>query len=334
MQLEELDLTAYFIYFHHLTDSARDRFQWITFGRIQSVTTLRIDHNIVDNLFLDTIADVWSGSLSNFYIEVQDSYRNCRYSNYLTHRSDSLYWERFNQACSECKVHFAIGGRRPNGFRADSFCDQNDNYLSTVIIASRCKKIASLKFIRTDYNKFVENVNTGYECMSPQYRHFQTYKSSKMCHFIKLLRLKPSLTATLKNLTIDSVDPLPQAADQFREAFMKFFNKENVLETLSINTIFHVELIDDIFSRIQSGETCLTHLDLSFVHYGDEPIDPTPILQKWSTTTASLQHFNCNISHRAEIDEDSDPSAYNDRVFQEWRRQLNLEIVDLTNDID
>ena len=72
MDLLEFDLTAYFIYFHHLKESSREKFQWITFGRINSVSTLRIDQQMLDNLFLDTIADIWGSCLTDMHIEVQE----------------------------------------------------------------------------------------------------------------------------------------------------------------------------------------------------------------------------------------------------------------------
>ena len=127
-----LDLTAFFIYFHHLTEDIRSQFQWVTFGRLKSVSVLKIDQNCLDNQFINTISEVWPHSLTDFHIEVHDSYRpvskktqfwkrqkffwthwrNIRFANLLFHRSDPLSWDKFNLSCQNCRVHFVFGGRK------------------------------------------------------------------------------------------------------------------------------------------------------------------------------------------------------------------------------
>ena len=77
-QSKILDLTAFFIYFHHLTEDIRSQFQWVTFGRLKSVSVLKIDQNCIDNQFIDTVTDVWAHSLTDFHIEVHDSYSRVR----------------------------------------------------------------------------------------------------------------------------------------------------------------------------------------------------------------------------------------------------------------
>jgi len=92
--------------------------------------------------------------------------------------------------------------------------------------------------------------------MTTQYRHFQNYKGSSISKFIKVLRLKPSLTETLKTLVIDAVDPMPYHQNHFRPSLMKFLNRENVLESLSLRTVFDQTLLDDIFLYIAQGSSC------------------------------------------------------------------------------
>ena len=39
--LQMLDLTNYFVFFHHLMETQRERFDWILFSRINIVTHLK-----------------------------------------------------------------------------------------------------------------------------------------------------------------------------------------------------------------------------------------------------------------------------------------------------
>ena len=68
-------------------------------------------------------------------------------------------------------------GSEPNSrWRNDLFCDNYDNVSTTVVLLSKCNLIHRLDFKRTDFNDFVTNVRRGYDCMSPEYRHFTTYR--------------------------------------------------------------------------------------------------------------------------------------------------------------
>jgi len=185
MNVETLDIAAYFVHFHHLPDESQITFHDILFNHLSSITTLRVDHNMLSQEFLTQISSSWKSHLRQFDIEVQDSYRNIRYAALMYHRSDPISWDLFNRECCKCNVSFTFGGRRPNSYRTDQFCDHDDNYLTTVMLASKCKRISALSFIRTDYETFVNNVALGYECMSSQYRHYQAFKNSSIAKFIK-----------------------------------------------------------------------------------------------------------------------------------------------------
>jgi len=296
------------------------------------VTTLKVGHNILDNLFLDTVAEAWGENLKEFHIDVNDSYRNVRYSNMLNYRQDALNWEQINSLCPNCKVHFTFAGRPPNSFRVTTFCDQDDNYLSMIILTSKCKIISSMTFARTDYDLFVKNVSRGYECMSTQYRHFQVYKNSAMHKFIKVLRLKPSLTETLKTLSINDIDQLPNHPNLLRVSLMKFLDKNNALQSLYLKTSYNPALLDDIMLKINTHQSNLQRLHVNMVQYGDI-IDKSCLLDKWAEPIEKLKEFTFDIIHRDALSDENSPTDYNEHIFQEWRRQLSLEIVDLTNEV-
>ena len=56
------------------------------------------------------------------------------------------------------------------------------------------------------------------------------------------------------------------------------------------------------------------------------------IEDQWSKAISMLDVYDHRVEIREEIPEDLNPKAYNSRLFQEWRRQLDLETIDLTGD--
>jgi len=76
----------------------------------------------------------------------------------------------------------------------------------------------------------------------------------------------------------------------------------------------------------------LKHLDLRLVNYGPEPINETQIRN--GINLENLKSFNLEITQRRGLEEQPDPAIYNEHVFREWRRHLEEELIDLTNDID
>jgi hypothetical protein len=78
----------------------------------------------------------------------------------------------------------------------------------------------------------------------------------------------------------------------------------------------------------------LKEVNLKFIHYGDEDVDEDELNEIWSETSDSLQSFKLKIDNRGPVDHDNDPDCYNSIIFHEWRRQLNLDIIDLTNQVD
>lgn len=161
-----------------------------------------------------------------------------------------------------------------------------------------------------------------------------------MSRFIKVLRQKPSLTLTLRSLNIDSIDPTPSHMAHFQHALMKFLTKENVLESLTLRIVFSVDLISELFSLIETATTKIVDLNLVLVHYGhlgnmvDNQQCVEDIRDKWEDAILTLKSFHIEIVPRLIIVDELDPGSYNDRLFQQWREQLNLNIIDLTNDLD
>ena len=224
-ELDKLDLANSFCFFHHLLQEQRDRFDWIVYSRINCLSHLRLDHNMLDTELLNGITENWSHCLKRFVIDVRASYRNLRYQ-FFGRRTEPLEWAMFNRRCTRVDVEVLFGSSGPlSRWRHDIFCDHYEN-VSTVHVLlrngviewcsiwvydlftakSKCKRIAELSYKRTDFDVLVDNVKRGYTCMSPEYRHAGTYYYSNMTSFTKMLPLKPSLAVTLKRITIDSVD--------------------------------------------------------------------------------------------------------------------------------
>ena len=66
------------------------------------------------------------------------------------------------------------------------------------------------------------------------------------------------------------------------------------------------------------------------VYYGNL-LDEEGLRSRWSDAIEKLKEFSFNIIYRDELSEETSPTNYNEEIFQEWRRQLSLEIVDLTD---
>ena len=92
-------------------------------------------------------------------------------------RSDALDWTPINDHCKNTKIEVFFGSEPNSRWRNDLFCDNYDNVSTTVVLLSKCNLIHRLDFKRTDFNDFVTNVRRGYDCMSPEYRHFTTYRT-------------------------------------------------------------------------------------------------------------------------------------------------------------
>ena len=91
-------------------------------------------------------------------------------------RSDALDWTPINDHCKNTMIEVFFGSEPNSRWRNDLFCDNYDNVSTTVVLLSKCNLIHRLDFKRTDFNDFVANVRRGYDCMSPEYRHFTTYR--------------------------------------------------------------------------------------------------------------------------------------------------------------
>ena len=85
---------------------------------------------------------------------------------------------------------------------------------------SKCRRINRVDFKRTDFDEFVTNVKNGYQCMSPEYRHFGTYSLATMSKFSRFLYLKPSIVKTLTHLSMNSVDWLNTEEDVTEVGFI------------------------------------------------------------------------------------------------------------------
>ena len=87
-------------------------------------------------------------------------------------------------------------------------------------VKSKCRRINRVDFKRTDFDEFVTNVKNGYQCMSPEYRHFGTYSLATMSKFSRFLYLKPSIVKTLTHLSMNSVDWLNTEEDVTEVGFI------------------------------------------------------------------------------------------------------------------
>ena len=135
-ELESLDLANSFVFFHHLLQEQRDRFDWIVYSRINALTHLRVDHNMLDTPLLDGITENWSHCLKKFVVDVRASYRNIRYQ-FFGRRTEALEWAKFNNQCTKCGVLVNFGSTGPlSQWRHDIFCDHYEN-VSTVQVLLR-----------------------------------------------------------------------------------------------------------------------------------------------------------------------------------------------------
>ena len=152
---------------------------------------------MLDNQLIKGISDHWDHCLKKIIIDVKSSYRNLRFQffsrrvgkNLIEHdtsrlnsildlfRSDALDWTPINDHCKNTKIEVFFGSEPNSRWRNDLFCDNYDNVSTTVVLLSKCNLIQRLDFKRTDFNDFVTNVRRGYDCMSPEYRHFTTYRT-------------------------------------------------------------------------------------------------------------------------------------------------------------
>ena len=66
-----------------------------------------------------------------------------------------------------------------------------------------------------------------------------------MSRFIKILRVKPSLILTLKNLKIKAVDTQRQHVNNFKNCFMHYFERNESLESLYLETIYDANLLNE-----------------------------------------------------------------------------------------
>ena len=152
---------------------------------------------MLDNQLIKGISDHWDHCLKKIIIDVKSSYRNLRFQffsrrvgkiliehhtsrfNFILDlfRSDALDWTPINDHCKNTKIEVFFGSEPNSRWRNDLFCDNYDNVSTTVVLLSKCNLIQRLDFKRTDFNDFVTNVRRGYDCMSPEYRHFTTYRT-------------------------------------------------------------------------------------------------------------------------------------------------------------
>ena len=154
---------------------------------------------MLDNQLIKGISDHWDHCLKKIIIDVKSSYRNLRFQFFSRRagkiligvnmipvvinsildlfRSDALDWTPINDHCKNTKIEVFFGSEPNSRWRNDLFCDNYDNVSTTVVLLSKCNLIHRLDFKRTDFNDFVTNVRRGYDCMSPEYRHFTTYRT-------------------------------------------------------------------------------------------------------------------------------------------------------------
>jgi hypothetical protein len=338
-RFEVFELSNYFVYFHHLLDLQRDRFDWIIFSRIFEIVHLKLDHNTIDTKILNSIAENWHHCLKRFDIDIRSSYRNIRFQ-FFRHRtdifrSDALEWAEFNNKCSKVEVNVYFGARPSSRWRPDLFCDHYDNVSTTIVLLSKCKLLNEVVLCRSDFDVFVENVRNEYECLSPPYRHYGTYALSNMTKFSKFLWVKPSLSESLRHLRIDSVD-WTNADTDATENVEKFLQNENKLEYLTIRAVMNNHFVEQAVQAAGRANSKLKYLSLIRISYRNSPnekdqqiLTKKDILNKYQKEIKKLKVFELEIIIRDEISED--PKQYNNRLFRQWRNQLELETIDLTN---
>jgi len=302
---------------------------------------------MLDNQLIKGISDHWDHCLKKIIIDVKSSYRNLRFQFFSRRadlfRSDALDWTPINDHCKNTKIEVFFGSEPNSRWRNDLFCDNYDNVSTTVVLLSKCNLIHRLDFKRTDFNDFVTNVRRGYDCMSPEYRHFTTYSHSNMLSFTKFLWMKPSLALSLKILNVDSVDWLNTDTDA-TENIEKFLAEENNLEELNVKAIMKRQFINSVFEAVKKEDSKLKVLNLKQVIYASHaledpnsqeiPLREEDIFEKFKYEIQKLKHFTIDIILREEVTENINPKIYNNNLFTEWRNSIELETIDLTNDSD
>lgn len=181
--------------------------------------------------------------------------------------------------------------------------------------------------------------------MSPEYRHAGTYYYSNMTSFTKMLPLKPSLAVTLKRITIDSVDHYNCGVDA-TDSLEKMVKVSNALEEITIRAVMTRAFINAILGGIVEGHSRrLKRVHLTHITYTSRALEAPDnveaelrsrgtVAQEWAGAIERLEAFHYREELREEVTEELNPKSYNSRLFQEWRRQLDLETIDLTGDSD
>lgn len=331
MHLTELNMTNFFMFFHHLMAPQRETFDWVLFSRINHVVHLKLDHNMLDTQFLNCIAQSWNASLNEFDIDVRSSYRNLRFEFGQRTTRVQLEWSQFNDRCRNTKVNVWFGKQPQSQWRHDLFCDHYDNVSTTVVLLSKCRRINRVEFKRTDFDEFVTHVKNGYQCMSPEYRHFGTYSLASMSKFSRFLYLKPSIVKTLTHLTMNSVDWLNTEED-VTENIEKYLEKENCLKILEVRSRMKLSFIEKVFEFIKRPDCKLTHLSLIQIYYPDIATEPPLEVKKIKSKKeiVKLKRANIEVIEREPISDEINPKHYNLNLFNSWRTQIQLENIEVS----
>lgn len=223
-------------------------------------------------------------------------------------------------------------GKQPQSqWRRDLFCDHYDNVSTTVVLLSKCRRVNRVDFKRTDFNEFVTNVKNGYQCLSPEYRHFGTYSLANMAKFSRFLYLKPSIVKTLTHLTMNSVDWLNNEED-VTDNIEKYLEKENCLKILEVRSIMKMSFVEKVFEFIRRPDCQLTQLSLIQIYYPDKANEPPLDVPKLKSKMEikKLKRASIEVIQREPVSDDINPKLYNLNLFNSWRTQVQLENIEVS----
>ena len=82
-----------------------------------------------------------------------------------------------------------------------------------------------------------------------------------------------------------------------------------------------------------AGSTKLDSLEIEMIRYRDQ-LDED-FHDRWSEQNSDLfKNLEIKFVDRYENVDVESPREFNERLFQDWRNQLNFTTIDLTNDVD
>jgi len=150
---------------------------------------------------------------------------------------------------------------------------------------------------------------------------------------------------TLKCITIDSVDHYNCRVDA-TDNLEKMLKVSNALEEITIRAVMTRAFINALMRGVVEGQSRrLKRVHLTHITYTSRALEAPDnaeielrsrgsVEDEWGEAIGRLEAFHYREELRDEVTEELNPKSYNSRLFQEWRRQLDLETIDLTGDSD